>query len=151
MTLNKVTLIGRVGKDPEIRSMNNGNEVATFSLATSDNWKDKQTGEKKEKTQWHRIVVYNKGMVGSIKQYVRKGKQLYLEGKIETRKYTTKDGIEKSITEIILQGYGSAMIFLEKKSITEHVEANFDGTRRIETPKEAKEFIEDKIDDDIPF
>lgn len=111
-SLNKVCLIGRVGAYPEIRSMNNGKEVANISLATSENWKDKQTGEKKERTEWHKITVFNEGLVKVIKQYVNKGDQLYIEGQLQTRKWQDNDGKDRYTTEIVLQGYGGSLIML---------------------------------------
>ncbi len=110
--LNKVTLIGNLGKDPEIRSTNKGEEIANFSLATTERWKDKNTGEKKEKTEWHKIVVFNKNLVDLIKNYVKKGSKIYIEGQLQTKKWTDNNGIDKYITEIILQNYNSTLILL---------------------------------------
>ncbi|MGB3388991.1 MAG: single-stranded DNA-binding protein [Pseudaminobacter sp.] len=110
-SLNKATLIGNCGGDPEVRSMDNGSRVANFSLATSESWKDKNTGEKKERTEWHRIVVWNDGLVGVIEQYVKKGSKLYIEGEIQTRKWE-KDGVERYSTEIVLTGFGGRLILL---------------------------------------
>ena len=110
--LNKVTLIGNLGKDPEIRLTSNGQEIANFSLATTESWKDKNTGEKKEKTEWHKIVVFNKNLVDLIKNYVKKGSKIYIEGQLQTKKWTDNNGIDKYITEIILQNYNSTLILL---------------------------------------
>ena len=112
MSLNKVTLIGNVGQDPEIRSTQDGRELANFSLATTENWKDKNTGERQSKTEWHRIVVFSQGLVGVIKNYVKKGSKLYIEGALQTRKWTDKSGIEKYTTEIVLQNYNSNLQIL---------------------------------------
>ena len=109
--LNKVTLIGNLGKDPEIRSTNKGEEIANFSLATTERWKDKNTGEKKEKTEWHKIVVFN-SLVSVVKNYVKKGTKLYIEGQLQTRKWTDKSGIDKYTTEIILQNFNSNLQIL---------------------------------------
>lgn len=114
-SVNKVILIGNVGKDPEIRSMQDGKEIADFSIATSESWKDKSTGERKEKTEWHRIVVFNEGLVRVIKSYVKKGSKLYLEGQLQTRKWTDKDGVEKYSTEIVLQNFGGTLVMLDSK------------------------------------
>jgi single-strand DNA-binding protein len=95
MSINKVILIGNVGTDPEIRNTNDGREIASFSLATSESWKDKNSGEKKEKTEWHRLVVFSQGLVGIVKNYVKKGSKLYIEGQLQTRKWTDKDGADK--------------------------------------------------------
>ena len=116
MSLNKVMLIGNVGKDPEIRTMNSGNEVALFSLATSEYWKDKTTGEKKDKTEWHRVVVYSQGLVNIIKNYVKKGTKLYVSGSIQTRKWVDAQGIDKHATEIILQGFTAELQILDPRT-----------------------------------
>ena len=109
-SLNKVLLIGRLGADPEIKQMVNGKSVARLSLATSQSWKDKNTGEKKEKTEWHRVVIFNEGLVKVIQQYVKKGAQVYVEGQLTTRKWKDeKAGIEKYSTEVVLQGFNSSL------------------------------------------
>ena len=112
-SLNKVLLIGRLGADPEIKQMVNGKSVARLSLATSQSWKDKNTGEKKEKTEWHRIVVFNEGLVNVVKQYLKKGAQIYIEGQISTRKWKDEQsGQDKYSTEIVIQGYNSSLTML---------------------------------------
>ena len=112
-SLNKVLLIGRLGADPEIKQMVNGKSVARLSLATSQSWKDKNTGEKKEKTEWHRIVVFNEGLVNVVQQYLKKGAQIYIEGQLSTRKWKDEQtGQDKYSTEIILQGYNSTLTML---------------------------------------
>ena len=112
-SLNKVLLIGRLGADPEIKQMVNGKSVARLSLATSQSWKDKNTGEKKEKTEWHRIVVFNEGLVNVVQQYLKKGAQVYIEGQLSTRKWKDEQsGQDKYSTEIILQGYNSTLTML---------------------------------------
>lgn len=119
-SLNKVILIGNVGKDPEIRSTQDGKEIANFSVATSESWKDKNSGERKEKTEWHKIVVFNQNIAAVVRSYVRKGSKLYIEGQLQTRKWTDKDGIEKYSTEIVLQNFGGTLIMLDgKKSAQE--------------------------------
>lgn len=115
MSLNKAILIGNVGKDPEIRSMQSGDRVASFSLATSERWKNKD-GEKQEKTEWHRVSCFNQGLVKVIENYVKKGSKIYLEGQIETRKWTDKDGVEKYSTEIILRPFKSELVLLDSKN-----------------------------------
>ena len=112
-SVNKVILVGNVGNDPEIRTFGNGGKVANLSLATSENWRDKQSGEKKEKTEWHRIAVFNDGLVGVIERYVKKGSKLYIEGKLQTRKWTDNNGQDKYTTEIVLQGYGGTLTMLD--------------------------------------
>ena len=112
-SLNKVQLIGRLGADPEIKQMANGKSVARLSLATSQSWKDKNSGEKKEKTEWHRIVVFNEGLVNVVQQYLKKGAQIYIEGQISTRKWKDEQtGQDKYSTEIVLQGYNSTLTML---------------------------------------
>ena len=116
-SLNKVLLIGRLGADPEIKQMVNGKSVARLSLATSQTWKDKNSGEKKEKTEWHRIVVFNEGLVGVVQQYLKKGAQIYVEGQLSTRKWKDeKSGQDKYSTEIVLQGFNSTFTILSGKN-----------------------------------
>lgn len=115
MSINKVILIGNLGKDPEIRSTQDGREIASFSIATSDSWKDKNTGEKKEKTEWHRISIFSPGLVGIVKNYVKKGTKLYIEGSLQTRKWTDNQGIEKYTTEVILQNFNSTLQILDSR------------------------------------
>ena len=112
--LNKVTLIGHAGKDPEIRSFQNGGKVAHLTLATSENWKDKESGERKERTEWHRISITNEGLIGVVEKYVKKGAKLYIEGQLETRKWKDKDGQEKYTTEIVLRPYSGELLMLER-------------------------------------
>ncbi len=112
-SLNKVQLIGRLGADPEVKQMVNGKSVARLSLATSQSWKDRNSGEKKEKTEWHRIVVFNEGLVNVVQQYLKKGAQVYIEGQLSTRKWKDEQtGQDKYSTEIILQGYNSTLTML---------------------------------------
>ncbi len=111
-SLNKVLLIGRLGNDPEIKQMSNGKSVARLSLATSETWKDKNSGERKEKTEWHRVVIFNEGLVNVVQQYLKKGAQIYIEGQIQTTKYTDNNGQEKYSTQVVLQGYNSTLTML---------------------------------------
>ena len=115
MSVNKVILVGNVGQDPEVRTTQDGREIANFSLATSESWKDKSSGEKREKTEWHRVVVFSQGLVGIIKNYVKKGSKLYIEGSLQTRKWTDNQGVEKYTTEIALQNYNSTMQILDSR------------------------------------
>ena len=144
-SLNKVLLIGRLGADPEIKQMVNGKSVARLSLATSQSWRDKNTGEKKEKTEWHRIVVFNEGLVNVVQQYLKKGAQIYVEGQISTRKWKDEQsGQDKYSTEVIIQGYNSSLTMLggQNNSITQ----NQDNQKSDDTSQ-----IPDELDDDIPF
>ena len=111
-SLNKVLLIGRLGADPEIKQTQGGKGFASLSVATSENWKDKNSGEKKEKTEWHRVVIFNEGLVNVVKQYLKKGAQIYVEGQLTTNKYTDSNGQEKYSTQIVLQGYNSTLKML---------------------------------------
>jgi single-strand DNA-binding protein len=139
MSINKVIIIGSVGQDPEIRTTQDGREIASFSVATSESWKDKNSGEKKEKTEWHRIVVFSSGISGIVKNYVKKGSKLYIEGQLQTRKWTDKDGVEKYSTEIILQGFGAVLQLLNNKS-------------EESKPKEVKQQpVDIELDDSCPF
>jgi single-strand DNA-binding protein len=103
--VNKVILLGRLGRDPEARTMQNGGKVVSFSVATSENWTDKASGERKERTQWHRVVIYNDALGGIAERFLKKGSEVYLEGQLETRKYTDKDGAERETTEVVLRQF----------------------------------------------
>ena len=114
-SLNKVMLIGRLGADPEVRDTKTGGRFATFSLATSERWKDK-SGEQQERTEWNRVVVFQEGLIPVIEKYVTKGSNVFIEGKLQTRKYEDKDGVEKYTTEVVLQGFNSTFTMLDSKS-----------------------------------
>jgi single-strand DNA-binding protein len=111
-SLNKAMLIGNLGADPEVRSMQNGNKVVTLSVATSETWRDKNSGERKEQTEWHRVVIFNEGLVKVAEQYLRKGAKVYIEGAIKTRKWQDQNGVDKYSTEIVLSGFGGALTML---------------------------------------
>ena len=146
-SLNKVLLIGRLGADPEIKEMVNGKSVARLSLATSQSWKDKNTGEKKEKTEWHRIVVFNEGLVNVVQQYLKKGAQIYVEGQISTRKWKDeKSGQDKYSTEVVIQGYNSSLTMLGGGNSSSL--SNQDSTQSIENTSQASQ---NDLDDEIPF
>ena len=149
-SLNKVLLIGRLGADPEIKQMNNGKNVARLSLATSNTWKDKNTGEKKEKTEWHRVVIFNEGLINVIQQYLKKGANVYLEGQLATRKWRDeKSGQDKYSTEIVLQGYNSSLTMLEGKNKSN----NSNETSQTKSALPNNEISQDNsdLDDEIPF
>ena len=146
-SLNKVLLIGRLGADPEIKEMVNGKSVARLSLATSQSWKDKNTGEKKEKTEWHRIVVFNEGLVNVVKQYLKKGAQIYVEGQISTRKWKDEStGQDKYSTEVVIQGYNSSFTMLGSGNSS--ISSNQDNNQSIENTSQASQ---NDLDDEIPF
>jgi single-strand DNA-binding protein len=125
-SVNKAILVGNLGKDPEVRRLQNGKPVVNLSVATSENWRDKATGERKEKTEWHRIVIFNEGLCQVAEQYLRKGSKVYLEGQIQTRKWTDQSGADKYSTEIVLQGFGGVLTMLDTKGDGERVPANRD-------------------------
>ena len=113
-SLNKVTLIGNLGADPEVRSMQSGDEVVNLSIATSESWKDKNTGERKDKTEWHRVVIFSPGLVNVVKNYVKKGSKVYLEGQLQTRSWE-QDGQKKYTTEVVLRGYDAKLVMLDSR------------------------------------
>ena len=130
-SVNKAILIGNLGKDPEIRSLQNGTKVCNLSVATSETWKDKATGERKEKTEWHRVVIFNENLIGIVEKYTRKGSKVYVEGQIETRKWTDQSGGEKYSTEIVLKNFGGTLQLLDSKgdatAQSPHNQAKADG------------------------
>lgn len=115
-SVNKVVLVGNLGQDPEIRQMSNGNKVASISVATSESWRDKNTGERREKTEWHRVVIFNENIVKVADQYLRKGMKVYVEGQLQTRKYEDRNGQERYTTEVVLQAYRGDLQMLEAQS-----------------------------------
>ena len=159
-SVNKVILLGNLGQDPDVRTMQNGKKVCTFSVATSDSWKDKDTGEKKEKTEWHRVVVFNEGLVGVVENYIKKGTKVYVEGSLQTRKLTDDKGTEKYTTEIIIQGYGGRIDIVSAKGSNQElsedkdISENNDTSNKKVAPDENKDVLDDKSDlneEDIPF
>ena len=145
-SINKVIIVGRLGKDPEIRRMNNGDPVVNLSVATSENWRDKSTGERKEKTEWHRVVIFNEHLAKTAESYLKKGSHVYLEGALQTRKWTDQSGQEKYSTEIVLQKFRGELTMLNGKSETGgggYSEPNPDA------PKE--DFRNADLDSEIPF
>jgi len=139
-SVNKVILIGNLGRDPEVRSFQNGGKVCNFSIATSESWKDKQTGERKEKTEWHNIVVKNEGLISVAERFLKKGSKVYIEGKMESRKYTDKDGAEKYTTEVVLSPFGGTLTMLD--SAKSEPQAQTEAAPAAAAPS---------LDDDIPF
>ena len=149
-SLNKVLLIGRLGADPEIKQMVNGKNVARLSLATSNTWKDKNTGERKEKTEWHRVVIFNEGLINVVQQYVKKGAQVYIEGQLTTRKWTDeKSGQDKYSTEIVLQGYNSTFTILSgKNNQNQNIQSVDENKSSLPNDKNT---TSNDLDDEIPF
>jgi single-strand DNA-binding protein len=115
-SVNKVILVGNLGKDPEIRRTQDGRPIANLSVATSETWRDKGTGERKEKTEWHRVVIFNEGLCKVAEQYLKKGAKVYIEGQLQTRKWTDQAGVEKYSTEVVLQGFNSNLTMLDGRS-----------------------------------
>ncbi len=146
-SLNKVLLIGRLGADPEIKQMANGKNVARLSLATSQNWKDKNTGEKKQKTEWHRVVIFNEGLVNVVQQYLKKGSQVYIEGQLSTRKWRDEQsGQDKYSTEVVIQGYNSSLTMLGGRSENDNINQSTSSLTKDETQSTSND-----LDDEIPF
>jgi single-strand DNA-binding protein len=157
-SVNKVILIGNLGKDPEVRRLNSGDPVVNLSVATSENWRDKQTGERKEKTEWHRVVIFNENIAKVAEQYLKKGAKVYIEGQLQTRKYQDQSGVEKYSTEIVLQKYRGELTMLDGKNdgggrSFEDDGASFGGggagKKRVSSGP-AESFSQD-LDDEIPF
>lgn len=115
-SVNKVILVGNLGKDPEIRRTQDGKPIANLSIATSESWRDKTSGERKEKTEWHRVVIFNEPLCKVAEQYLKKGAKVYIEGQLQTRKWTDKDGVEKYSTEIVLQGFNGSLTMLDSRT-----------------------------------
>ena len=147
-SLNKVLLIGRLGNDPEIKQMQNGKSVARLSVATSESWKDKNTGEKKEKTEWHRVVIFNEGLVSVVQKYLKKGAQVYIEGQLNTNKYTDSNGLEKYSTQIVLQGYSSSLTMLDGKNSSSGDSKKLESSQ---LPSDDMPDISQDPDDKVPF
>lgn len=142
-SLNRAMLIGNVGNDPEFRTTESGSKVSNFSIATSESWKDKNTGEKKERTEWHRVVVWNDGLIGVIEKYVKKGSKVYIEGEIQTRKWE-KDGIDRYSTEIILTGFNGRLVLLGDGNGGGKIADTNDNASRPGNDQS-------RLDDEIPF
>ncbi|KYH12731.1 single-stranded DNA-binding protein [Neorickettsia sp. 179522] len=150
--INKVILVGNLGKDPEVRTMSNAKQVATFSLATTENWNDKNTGERVSKTEWHQVVVFNEPLIKVISNYVNKGTRLYIEGSLQTRKWTDNNGIERYTTEVVLNPFNSVLKILSSQG---NGETNYAGAQSNNIKSDlgtATNHVENVLDDDdIPF
>lgn len=144
-SVNKVIIIGNVGADPEIRRTQDGKPIANLRIATSESWRDKNSGERKEKTEWHRVVIFNEGLCKVVEQYVQKGAKLYIEGQLQTRKWTDQSGVEKYSTEIVLQGFNSTLQMLDGRG-----GQSSDDSGSHDQPAERRTFAAD-LDDEIPF
>lgn len=154
-SVNKVILLGNLGRDPEIRSMQSGKKMASFSIATSKRWKDRSTQEQKENTSWHNIVVFNEGLVDVIEKYIKKGSKIYVEGELSTRKYQDKDGNDKYTTEVVLQGYNSTLTMLDSRNSgsvsIEEAPNSSSSDSKLEDSFDSQVSDSQDLDDDIPF
>ena len=148
-SVNKVILVGNLGKDPEVRRLTSGDPVVNLSIATSESWRDKASGEKKEKTEWHRVVIFNKNLAEVAEKYLRKGAKVYVEGQLQTRKWTDKDGAEKYSTEVVLQNFRGELTMLDGRSGGGEG-GGFGGGGRGAGEAPAS-FQRDEMDDEIPF
>ncbi|NNE58759.1 MAG: single-stranded DNA-binding protein [Hellea sp.] len=158
-SVNKVILVGNVGKDPETRSFSNGGKVCNFSLATSETWRDKQSGEKRESTQWHNIAIFNENLVKVVENYVKKGTKLYLEGQLQTRKWQDRDGNDRWTTEVVLQRFRGELVLLDSRGSGDRGgydqsrnvsdQSSGGGSRSASTQEGPMESFE--LDDEIPF
>jgi single-strand DNA-binding protein len=145
-SVNKVILVGNLGRDPETRRMPSGDAMVTFSLATSESWRDKSSGERKERTEWHRVVIFNKNLAEVAEKYLRKGSKIYLEGQLQTRKFTDKDGQERSATEVVLQNFRGELVMLDARG--EGGGGARIGSGGAEIPQS---FDRNEMEDEIPF
>jgi single-strand DNA-binding protein len=147
-SVNKVILVGNVGKDPEVRHTQDGKAIVNLSIATSETWRDKASGERKEKTEWHRVVIFNEGLARVAEAYVKKGSKLYVEGQLQTRKWTDKDGVEKYSTEVVLQNFRGELVLLGDKGERQEQTA---GDIEKEVQKTFPSAKAKDLDDEIPF
>jgi single-strand DNA-binding protein len=155
-SLNQVQLIGNLGRDPETRRTNAGNPVVSFSIATSETWRDKASGERREAVEWHNIVVFNENIAKVAEQYLRKGHKVYVQGQLQHRKYTDKDGVERRATEVVLKAFDAKLVLLERADRPAPSESDYghqrvsaiDGTR---SPPAGSGRPAPDLDDDIPF
>ena len=151
-SVNKVILVGNLGADPEVRKFQNGGSVCNLRVATSENWKDKSTGERREKTEWHSVAIFSEGLTRVAEQYLKKGSKVYLEGQLETRKWQDKEGNDRYSTEVVLRNFNSSMVMLDGRSGSGGGERNFDrnggGMSDQGASSGGKSY---ELDDDIPF
>src|SRR5882757_3201928 len=156
-SVNKVVLIGNLGRDPEVRRLTSGDPVVHLSIATSESWRDKASGERKEKTEWHRVVIFNENLAKVAEQYLKKGSKVYIEGQLQTRKYTDKDGAEKYSTEVVLQKFRGELTMLDGKggggdSAFESEAGSFaSGSGKKRVSDGPRENFSADLDDEIPF
>ncbi|MBR0212170.1 MAG: single-stranded DNA-binding protein [Alphaproteobacteria bacterium] len=146
-SINKVILVGNIGQEPQVRTMQSGQKVVSFSLATSDRWRDRQTGEQKEQTEWHRVVIFNPALIEVAERMLQKGTKLYLEGSLRTRKWQNQQGVDTFTTEVVLNPYAGQMVIL---SVAKTADNSAEGSASVAAAPREEVNIED-IADDIPF
>lgn len=139
-SINKVIFVGNVGNDPEIRTMQSGDKTANLSIATGESWKDKSTGERKERTQWHRVAVFNQGLIKIVESYIKKGSKIYIEGQLEHRSYTDSNGVEKYITEVVLRPFRGELTLLDSRERQAEPDMSAHAAPQV-----------DDMEDEIPF
>ena len=149
-SVNKVIIVGNLGRDPEVRHTQDGKAIVNLSIATSETWRDKASGERKEKTEWHRVVIFNEGLAKVAEQYLKKGGTVYLEGQLQTRKWTDKDGAEKYSTEIVLQQYRGELVMIGGKGDTAANDAAQSAKPAAKSAASGPSFNRD-LDDEVPF
>jgi single-strand DNA-binding protein len=157
-SVNKVILVGNLGKDPEARTFSNGGEVVSFSVATSESWKDRNSGERKEKTEWHNVSIFSEGLARVAKSYLRKGSKVYLEGQLETRKWQDQSGNDRYTTDVVLRNFNSAMVLLDSRegggsrgAFNEDFRADDVGGGSSRGQSKPQPAFDTDLDDDVPF
>lgn len=152
-SVNKVTLLGNLGKDPEIRTTQQGKRIANLTLATSEVWKDKQTGEKKEQSEWHKVVVFNDGLAGLLEQYTRKGSKLHVEGQLKTRKWTDQSGQERYSTEVVIDQFKGDIVLCDRAVVGQQEQMTPSQEPQMMEPQRQSEpsYSSNDLDDDVPF
>jgi single-strand DNA-binding protein len=150
-SINKVILVGNIGSDPQVRTTSNGQKVVNFSLATSDRWKDRQTGEQKEQTEWHRIVIFNSNLADVAERMLQKGTKLYLEGQLKTRKWQNQQGQEVYTTEVVLNQFSGQLVILSGAKTMEGGDYSHNTSTGQTAPHAPEEINVSQIGDDIPF
>jgi single-strand DNA-binding protein len=151
LSLNRVTLIGNIGRDPEIRKTQDGREIASFSIATSEVWRDKATGERRERTEWHKVVIFSQQLVNILKTHVRKGSKLYVEGSLHTRKWQDQAGVERHTTEVVIQSYNGTIMMLESRQGGPKGDDQTHNEPISVDEKMDHNFEVEHLDDEIPF
>ena len=150
-SVNKATILGNVGKDPEIRTTQSGGKIASLTIATSESWKDRNSGERKEQTEWHRVTVMSAPLAEVVEKYVKKGSKLYIEGKIQTRKWTDQSGQDRYTTEIVISGFGGQLVMLDGRSSDAGSSAPAPAPQPRPQPKPQQQPSYDDLDDSVPF